>query len=805
SKAERIIPHFASLPSNLPKPLSFIILPSPQANSSQFITMSNSIHRRRVPTPVGNGGRSLRTKRTASRYVSDQHGSKYTNQVFERSFSESNLNRRRDGDGNCMRQPSPVMSGLPTGESDPIVYLPRIRSEVMASSPSLLGFSSPSSPFPTNQEGNKREARKVVINVAVEGSPGPVRTMVKLSCNVEETIKLVLENYRKEGRTPKLNQGAAFELHQSHFSIQCLDKREIIGEIGSRSFYLRKRDHETGVSFAGISPVRTSLIPSSNLIESCIAQFIGKILRRTRKLWNILSSKVSTFSWGCLVRFLSQHRKFKEAVTSYIEMNNSGVPPSSHAITSVLRACGKIESVVDGNSVHAQAVKSGLCGCVYVQTGLVGLYSRLGYIDMAKKAFDEIGEKNTVSWNSLLHGYLESGDLEEARRVFDDIPVKDVVSWNLIISSYAKRGDMSSARTLFLAMPLKSTASWNILIGGYVNCGETKLARTCFDAMPDKSSVSWITMISGYTKSGDVESAEELFRQMFKKDKLVYDAMIACYAQNGKPKDALKLFSQMLEANSGVGLQPDEITLSSVVSASSQLGDTSFGTWVESYITEHGIQMDDLLSTSLIDLYMKGGEFDKAFKLFNGLNKKDTVSYSAMITGCGINGLAAEAIRLIQEMIEKNILPNQVTFTGLLSACSHSGLVQDGYKCFDLMKKYNVEPSADHYGIMVDMLGRAGRLEEAYEVINGMPMKPNAGVWGALLLASGLHNSVEFGEIACRHCVELESDPSGYLSHLANIYTSVGRWDDVRNVRAKMEEKKLRKTLGCSWVEGSNH
>lgn len=125
--------------------------------------MSNSIHRRRVPTPVGNGGRSLRTKRTASRYVSDQHGSKHTNQVFEQSFSESNLNRRRDGYGNCMRQPSPVMSGLPTEESDPIVYLPRIRSEVMASSPSLLGFSSPSSPFPTNQEVRDSVFRAVIL------------------------------------------------------------------------------------------------------------------------------------------------------------------------------------------------------------------------------------------------------------------------------------------------------------------------------------------------------------------------------------------------------------------------------------------------------------------------------------------------------------------------------------------------------------------------------------------------------------------------------------------------------------------
>ncbi|VVB12023.1 unnamed protein product [Arabis nemorensis] len=510
-----------------------------------------------------------------------------------------------------------------------------------------------------------------------------------------------------------------------------------------------------------------------------------------------------SFSWGCLVRFLSQHRKFKETVGLYIEMHNSGIPPNSHAITSVLRACGKIENIVDGNSIHALALKNGLCGCVYVQTGLVGLYSRLGYIEMAKKAFDDIATKNTVSWNSLLHGYLESGNLDEARRVFEKIPKKDVVSWNLIISSYAKKGDMSNACSLFLAMPEKSPASWNILIGGYVNCREMKLARTYFDAMPQKNSVSWTTMISGYTKSGDVQSAEELFGQVYKKDKLIYDAMIACYVQNGKPKDSLKLFSQILESNSYI--QPDEITLSSVVSANSQLGDTSFGTWVESYITEHGIQMDDLLSTSLIDLYMKGGDFDKAFKLFNGLNRKDTVSFSAMIMGCGINGMATKASRLFKEMIEENIPPNPVTFTGLLSAYSHSGLVQEGYECFNSMKDYNLEPSADHYGIMVDMLGRGGRLEEAYELIKSMPMQPNAGVWGALLLASGLHNSIKFGEIACSHCVELETDPSGYLSHLANIYTSVGRWDDARNVRVAMEEKKLRKPLGCSWVEGSNH
>lgn len=108
--------------------------------------MSDLIHRRKVPTPVGNGSRSFRTRRTASRCVN-----RY-NRVFERSFSEPSLNRRRDGESNYLRRPSP-MRGLPTEESDPIVNLHRIRSEVFASSPSLSsGFSSPSSPSPINQE-----------------------------------------------------------------------------------------------------------------------------------------------------------------------------------------------------------------------------------------------------------------------------------------------------------------------------------------------------------------------------------------------------------------------------------------------------------------------------------------------------------------------------------------------------------------------------------------------------------------------------------------------------------------------------
>lgn len=72
-------------------------------------------------------------------------------------------------------------------------------------------------------QGYKKEA-KVVINVTVEGSPGPVRAMIKLGSSVDDTIKLVVAKYGEEGRTPKLEQDSApsYELHHSYFSLQCM-------------------------------------------------------------------------------------------------------------------------------------------------------------------------------------------------------------------------------------------------------------------------------------------------------------------------------------------------------------------------------------------------------------------------------------------------------------------------------------------------------------------------------------------------------------------------------------------------------
>uniref|UniRef100_A0A2P2ILL9 DUF7054 domain-containing protein n=2 Tax=Rhizophora mucronata TaxID=61149 RepID=A0A2P2ILL9_RHIMU len=174
------------------------------------------------------------------------------------------------------------------------LYRPHTCTDIFSASP-LLAFSPRSQSF----EGYNNDA-KVVVNVAVEGSPGPVKTMVKLGSSVEDTIKIVLEKYGEEGRTPKLDRVAAasYELHHSYFSLQCLDKSELIGDIGSRSFYLRR--NSSGHSANGASNSFSSGIVSAEanhssppvplpplLLPSFIARKLGKIARKVRMIRRI--------------------------------------------------------------------------------------------------------------------------------------------------------------------------------------------------------------------------------------------------------------------------------------------------------------------------------------------------------------------------------------------------------------------------------------------------------------------------------------------------------------------------------------
>jgi pentatricopeptide repeat protein len=55
---------------------------------------------------------------------------------------------------------------------------------------------------------------------------------------------------------------------------------------------------------------------------------------------------------------------------------------------------------------------------VYVKTSLLCLYANCGYLGHSHKVFDEIPEKNVVSWTAIISGYIGVGQYREAIDMF---------------------------------------------------------------------------------------------------------------------------------------------------------------------------------------------------------------------------------------------------------------------------------------------------------------------------------------------------------------------------------------------------
>jgi hypothetical protein len=70
-----------------------------------------------------------------------------------------------------------------------------------------------------------------------------------------------------------------------------------------------------------------------------------------------------------------------------------------------------------GAKVHGRIIKYGLDNDPIIETSLLGLYGELGCITNARKVFDNIPVRDSVSWNWIISSYVDkAGELTLERR-----------------------------------------------------------------------------------------------------------------------------------------------------------------------------------------------------------------------------------------------------------------------------------------------------------------------------------------------------------------------------------------------------
>ncbi|RZC87499.1 hypothetical protein C5167_036042 [Papaver somniferum] len=495
-------------------------------------------------------------------------------------------------------------------------------------------------------------------------------------------------------------------------------------------------------------------------------------------------------------------------------MSSSLKTLTKHPTISLVDSCTNLKLI---KQIHTQLLVNGiLSDSVYLSqfTSSIALNQTQSddTLNYANEIFNQTEYPTIFTLNSMIRAYSRSPFPRRSFHYYNQILQSQTLSPDNYTFNFMVRSCTQISESPEIGFSIHSAiVKYGFELDPHVQSGlihmysEFGILGSClsiYSTLFEPDLVSQTAMVSACAKSVEVDIARELFDKMPVRDSIAWTAMISGYAQSGKSREALRLFRIMLSED----VKVNEGTLVSVLSACSHLGALDQGRWIHVYMERNNVRMSVTLGTALVDMYSKCGNMCKAVEVFEKMREKNVYTWSSFMNGLAINGFGIECIEMFDLMKKEGVQPNDVTFVSVLRGCSVAGLVEEGIKHFDSMSNfYGLEPRQEHYGCVVDLYGRAGYLEDAINFIQGMPIKPHAAAWGALLNACNIHGNSKLSELASRKLVECKND--GAYVNLSNIYAESSEWVKVSNVRKLMKNAGVKKIPGCSVIEvnGEDH
>ncbi|OWM80502.1 pentatricopeptide repeat-containing protein At2g17210 [Punica granatum] len=514
--------------------------------------------------------------------------------------------------------------------------------------------------------------------------------------------------------------------------------------------------------------------------NSLLGMYAGIDMEGAKKLFDEMPER-DAISWSVIIGGYVNSKEAEIALRIFQEMvSEANVRPDEVTIASVVKACANFGILMLGRAVHGFVTCNGLDADIFVENSLIDMYSKCKDVDSAVQVFWELSQKDLVSWNAMLSGLVLNEKYQEALLMF---------------SSMAKGGVEFDEVTLVNILQIcKSYAhrSWCKSIHGVVIRGGYEMNELLLNCL-----------IDAYGKCGHVNIAQKLFSGLKRRDVVSWSALIAGFAHSGKPDEAIRVFDEMIWAAE----KPNGVTMVNLLEACALSGELNRSKSAHGIAVRRGLADEVAVGSAILDMYSKSGAIECSRRVFDQMPHKNIVTWSAMIAGYGMNGLAREALALLAQLREQGMKPNAVTALSVLSACSHGGLVEEGISLFEWMvQEDGLIRSPEHYACIADMLSRAGSPGRAIDLIESMPpgIKPTASAWAAIMSACKSSGNAEIGERAVPRVLELEPLCSTNYMLASGMFAAGGKRSEAAWVRRLVKERGVKVIAGYSLVYVEN-
>ncbi|KAJ8898652.1 hypothetical protein K2173_004686 [Erythroxylum novogranatense] len=375
-----------------------------------------------------------------------------------------------------------------------------------------------------------------------------------------------------------------------------------------------------------------------------------------------------------------------------------------------------------------------------------------GDINHASALFKQFQNPNTYMWNTMIRGYAKA-----------KLPILGFSFFRQMVS---QRVELDSRTFIFVLQTCERFL--RVLEGKSVHCAIWKMGFA-------SSLLVQNGLIHFYSVRACLGLARQVFDETSFRDVVSWTSMIEAYSQHNCYNEALELFNSMLFS----GVEPNEVTVITVLSACSLKGDLKVGKSMNEYVRKSTLNrslnlmnaildmyvkcgclsaareiFDDMLTkdvfswTSMVNGYAKSGRLETARKLFNEMPERNVVSWNAMIAGYSQYSQPKKALELFDEMVDVGLVPTENTLVCVLSACGQLGYMDLGqwihqsYICQELSEISLILSNA-----LIDMYAKCGFVVVAAKIFNSM-LERNLVSWNSIIAAFAAHGYSEQAIIA---------------------------------------------------------
>ncbi|KAK4855103.1 hypothetical protein QYF36_004041 [Acer negundo] len=226
--------------------------------------------------------------------------------------------------------------------------------------------------------------------------------------------------------------------------------------------------------------------------------------------------------------------------------------------------------------------------------------------------------------------------------------------------------------------------------------------------------------LSMFVRFGDMGRAWYVFGKMFERDLFSWNVLIGGYAKAGIFDKALCLYQKLLWVG---GVKPDVYTFPCVLRTCGGVPDLKRGKEVHVHVIRFGFEADVDIVNALITMYVKCGNLGSARLVFDGMRRRDRISWNAIISGYFENEEFTEGLKLFITMREVLMGPDFITLSSVISACELIGDKTLGREIHGYVTKIGILNDVLVGNFLMKMYSSFGNWEEAEFIFRRMESK----------------------------------------------------------------------------------